>query len=543
VPALLCIFCSVVILPVVHAATDSDSPEQTQLTERGAYRITIKPQIPGVPVAKLHNWIVHVETDAGEVFIPKQLVMMAGMPLHGHGQPSEPRVTKYLENGNFLVAGLNFSMTGLWHLVVNITGPAGPDRVLFEMNLRNAPIDVARIPEGWSVDDLRTLNSLWIDMLETQPKDVSNRLSGNSDAARLGKALFFDKKLSSPGTISCADCHNPRKHFTDGKALSFGTAQTARHSPSLIAAAYSQWFYWDGRRDSLWAQAVTPIETPGEMDNARVDAVRYVITHDKYGHEFSKLSDSAQLINIIDANRFPSGAGPYAIAQGKQKWHAMAENDKRAINRTFADIGKVLAAYVETLQHRPSRFDRFAEHLLGGNLKLANNTMTEEEQLGLKLFLNERRTPCLRCHNGPLFTNREFHNISTGLAPDGNLDFGRFIGLKAAMVDEFNCRGPYSDATRDQCDRLKHASEGHVDQGSFKVPSLRNVGVTSPYMHDGRLSHLSQVINHYRDPPDAGVFVHEISDFEITDEEASQLEAFLRTLTSIDEGESKSVVR
>lgn len=514
------------------AAADSDTPEQSLLTEQGGYRITVRPQAGTVPVAKMHDWILHVETTSGEVFIPTQLVMLAGMPAHGHGLPSQPRITKYLENGDFLVEGVKFNMTGLWHIVVNVTGPTGPDQVLFELNLRHAPVEVAGAPEGWSNDELRTLNALWINTLEKPAKDVSNRLSSNPDAIRLGRALFFDRKLSAPGMISCANCHDPRKYFTDGKTLSFGSSQTARHSPSLIGAAYSQWFYWDGRRDSLWAQGVTPIEMPGEMDNTRVDAVRYVVTHKEYGPSFSELSDALDKSDVKVMNRFPAGAGPYASSAGKQKWQQMSITDKHAVSQAFADIGKILAAYVETLHHKASRFDRFVEELLGGRQKAANDVLTEDERQGLKLFLDLDRVPCLRCHNGPLFSNQEFHNVATGLAADGAFDFGRYIGLQAAMVNEFNCRGQFSDATPEQCDRLKHVTEGHVDQGAFKVPSLRNVAVTAPYMHDGRFSSLQQVINHYREAPDNSERMHEIPSFELTDKEASQIGVFLGTLTS-----------
>lgn len=516
------------------AATDSDTPEQTQLTAQGSYQVTVRPQSGSVPVAKMHDWIVHVETAAGEIFVPTQLVLLAGMPAHGHGLPSEPKITRYLENGDFLVEGIRFNMVGLWHIVINVNGPAGPDRVQFELNLRNASVEVAKATEDWTTDELRSLNALSINLLGQPAKDISNRLSGDPDAIRLGQALFFDRKLSAPGMTSCADCHDPEKYFSDGKTLSFGSSQTARHSPSLIGAAYSQWFYWDGRRDSLWAQAVTPIESPGEMDNTRADAVLYVTTHDEYGLTFSKLSDAFQIGNLEEMLQFQAGAGPYSDSQGKQKWQQMSLTDKHAVSQAFADIGKILAAYVETLQHQPSRFDIFVANLLGGQTDAAYKILTEEERKGLKLFLNGDQTPCLRCHNGPLFSNQEFHNVATGFSADGAFDFGRYIGLQAAMVDEFNCRGKFSDATWEQCDQIKHVTEGHADQGAFKVPSLRNVAATAPYMHDGRYSDLQQVLDHYREAPDGSDLIHEIPSFELTDKEATQVIAFLGTLTSSD---------
>jgi cytochrome c peroxidase len=313
--------------------------------------------------------------------------------------------------------------------------------------------------------------------------------------------------------------------------LSFGSRQTARHSPSLIGVAYAQWFYWDGRRDSVWSQAVTPIETPGEMDMTRVDAVRYVMTHDVYRPLFARLSSVLGDSDIENQSRFPAGAGPYGAPQGQQEWQKMARQDQVAVSQAFADIGKAIAVYVETLQPEPSRFDRFADELVQGNRRAAYKILDRKERAGLKLFIDQS-LPCLRCHNGPQFTNHEFHNVATGSAGDGSYDFGRFVGLQAALVDEFNCRGQFSDATREQCDRVKHATEGHLDQGAFKVPSLRNIAETSPYLHDGRFGSLHEVIEHYRDVPPVTEVVHEVPQFRLTDKEIDRLAAFLESLTA-----------
>lgn len=514
------------------ATADSDAPVQTLATERGVYRVTIRPETGSVPIAEMHNWIVHVETTAGSVFVPAQLVFMAGMPAHGHGTPAQPVITRFLGEGDFLVEGVKFNMTGLWHIVVNVTGPAGPDSIRFEMNLRNAPMAVDAVVKDWTRDELRVVNSLRLASLRPLPRDFTNRFSGNPDAIELGQALFFDRNLSASGKTACADCHEPARHFTDGKVLSFGSRQTARHSPSLIGVAYSQWFYWDGRRDSMWSQSVTPIETPGEMDMTRVDAVRFVMTHDAYRPLFGSLSSVLSDSDIEDQTRFPAGAGPYGEPQGQQEWQLMAKEDQVAVSQAFADIGKTIAVYVETLQPELSRFDQFADELVQGNRRAAYKILDKKERAGLKLFIDQDRLPCLRCHNGPQLTNHEFHNVATGFAGDGTYDFGRYVGLQAALVDEFNCRGQFSDATREQCDRLKYAAEGHADQGAFKVPTLRNVGETAPYMHDGRFDNLREVIEHYRDVPPVTEVVHEVPQFRLTDKEIVQLVAFLETLTA-----------
>lgn len=532
--AWLCVAFAALWATASPAAVTSDSPVQTGLSEQGHYRVTVRPEGDAVPVGELHNWLIRVETVDGELFIPRQLVLLAGMPEHGHGLASSPRVTQYLESGDFLVEGVRFQMTGLWDIVVHVTGPRGPDTANFTMELLNAAVEVEHQLEDWSQQELRVLSSLHLDSLPAAVADFTNRLSQNADAADLGRKLFFDEALSETQRVSCATCHDPALKFTDGRRFSFGSATTARHSPTIIGVSRSNWFYWDGRRDSLWSQSVTPLETRGEMDRARTDLVRHVVTHEDYGEAFLNLSSVLTAEDMADADRFPPGAGPYAEEAGRSAWAQMSPVDRNKANQAFADVGKVISAYVETLQYSPSRFDNFVAALLDDDEDAANELLTESERNGAKLFIDSTRTPCLRCHNGPLFTNFEFHNVGTGPSEDGPPDFGRYVGLQAATFDEFNCRGDYSDATRADCEKLKYSTEGHADEGAFKVPSLRNVAETPPYLHDGRFADLSAVLDFYLNPPDLERVVHEIPDFELSDQEAADLVQFLRTLSEIE---------
>jgi cytochrome c peroxidase len=251
------------------------------------------------------------------------------------------------------------------------------------------------------------------------------------------------------------------------------------------------------------------------------------LNNSPYSKRFAAIEDFIAPGEINDTSRFPSDAGPFASKNSKAAWHRMNAKDRKTVNEAFASVGKMIAAYLESLTFSESRFDRFANNLLAGRYDRAREFMTLEEEAGLRLFINDGRAPCIRCHNGPAFSNYEFHNIGTGLARDGTYDMGRFVGLRAAMLDEFNCHGEYSDATIEQCDILNFAGEGHVDEGAFKVPTLRNIADTAPYMHDGRFSTLGDVIAHYRDPPDPQAFPHEVPDFSLTDEEADQLLQFL----------------
>lgn len=497
----------------------------SKLSNAGLYRVTLEPVPASIPIADLHAWTVRVETAEGKTFAPIRLGINGGMPAHGHGMISEPRITHQLRDGEYLIEGMKFHMGGSWRLTVGLEGPDGFDKAIFDMTLLTNPEQIDRSIRSWSSTEIAILQSLTLERLPPAA-DRSNRFSGNADAAALGSQLFDDKSLSASQTVSCATCHQPELAFTDGLAKSFGTAETQRNAPTLIGVSYNHWFYWDGRRDSLWAQAITPLETPGEMDNTRVNVVRTI--DKKYGDDYAKVTgDKLEL----DATRFPSDAGPFAHTEGKAKWARMQAADRTVINTAFANVGKILAAFIETLQPQESRFDAFVATLAGDDYRRARQHLTDKEQRGLKLFLDNSRTQCLRCHNGPLFTNNGFHNIATGMSRSGLPDFGRMIGLKAAMIDEFNCLGMYSDAPQSACTELQYADTGHAGNGAFKVPGLRTVSLTAPYMHDGRFATLKEVLTFYTEPPNPNAGNHELPPLDLTDEEMDQLIDFLGALS------------
>lgn len=505
-----------------------------QMTGQGLYKLALEPEGGRIPLGELHNWRLTIRTADGQPVQARQLVISGGMPGHGHGFPSEPRITRYLGHGEYLVEGMKFNMGGLWQILIGVTGPQGLDGATFEWDVGGTGNSPPTPAEGWSAAEAGLLESLWIGNLAAAPIDASNRFSGQPAAAALGKQLFFDPGLSSTGNIACSTCHDPYKYFADGKRVSEGTGTTMRNAPSLLGASYHKWFYWDGRRDSLWAQALAPMESVGEMENTRVNVVRYVLGVEKYAGAFSKLGGAAA--TFADNNRFPTGAGPFADAEGKAAWNRMTVSDREAVNRTFSDIGKVIAAYVESLQHAPSRFDTFVEALREGGATAGDEILSNDEQQGLRLFLDVSRTHCLRCHNGPLFTNYGFHNIATAISVNGLPDFGRMIGLQAAMVDEFNCRGKYSDARDEKCLESRFATEEHNSVGAFKVPGLRDVANTGPYQHDGRFSDLEEVVRFYTRQPEPELEPHELLPLTLSDREVDQMVAFLRSLSGTNHG-------
>ena len=285
----------------------------------------------------------------------------------------------------------------------------------------------------------------------------------------------------------------------------------------LLGVAYNTWFFWDGRKDSLWSQALGPLESNVEHGFTRT-ACAYLISKNyrgEYEEIFGKMPD------ITNAVASPVTEDVSIL----KTWASMAPNKRDEVNRIYANMGKAIAAYVRTIVPGPSRFDRFVEALLGNDVATMRGTLTTEEVKGLRLFIGKAK--CTNCHNGTLFTNSDFHN--TGVPTPANMppDKGRTDGIRKVLSDEFNCFSRYSDAGPQDCAELRFLdtkTEKYV--GAFKTPTLRNVAERAPYMHAGQFATLKEVLEFYRRSKS-----HELNHGELTDEELSQLEAFLRTLS------------
>lgn len=303
---------------------------------------------------------------------------------------------------------------------------------------------------------------------------------------------------------------------------------TDRNTPTLLGVGHLQWFYWDGRRDSLWAQALIPFEATSEMGGTRVTVVKAISDNEEYLDMYQALFGPFPDLNF---GSLPNSASPIGEAEVQNRWYRLDSSKRQVINRVFSNIGKSIAAYERTLQPESSRFDRFVEALEKKGEREALSLMSESELLGARLFVDEQRTQCLQCHNGPLLSNGGFHNIGTGVFQGAAMDFGRVFGLQAALMDEFNCYGKYSDADRDECHHLNYLSKDPHQglQGAFKVPTLRYLDQTAPYFHDGRFDTLAEVIDYYVSPPTEGRnAVHELRPLELSSKEKSALIAFLK---------------
>jgi len=355
--------------------------------------------------------------------------------------------------------------------------------------------------------------------------------SDASRAAALGQKLFFDTRLSANGEVSCASCHQPDRYFTDGLGQARGIATTARGAPTLLGASHSAWYFWDGRRDSQWAQALGPLESGPEHGGTRIEFARLIIEDPDYHAEYEALFGA--LPDLSDMERFPKRAGPSSDRKIVDAWRAMSEDDRQLVTRVFVNIGKSLAAYERLLMPGPGRFDAYVEALQKKNEATMTGAMTQNEVAGLKLFIG--KAMCIRCHNGPLFTDHGFHNIGVPFAEGLHLDWGRYQGVQKALKDEFNCLSDYSDAGQQDCAELRFAKTLKDETiGAFKTPTLRNVAETAPYMHSGQFADLDAVLDHYNKATTsrkAPIGHGDLVPINLTAEEVVQLKAFLHTLS------------
>lgn len=356
-------------------------------------------------------------------------------------------------------------------------------------------------PRPWTSADIVLLQSLSLQSLKPLPADPSNAVADDSKATEFGHALFFDPRLSANGGISCATCHQPIRRFSDGLPRGQAIGTSKRNTPSLVGTAYSPWQYWDGRRDSQWAQALSPLEDPNEHGSNRAQVVA-LISNDaayraRYQQVFGDLPDP---------------------------------EDALSVNRAFANIGKALAAYERLLVPGPSRFDDYVAALVAGDTAKQAEFFSDDEVVGLQLFISAAN--CTQCHNGPLLTNNEFHNTGVISFPGELPDKGRVVGVREVMANEFNCRSAYSDDTNGRCPELEFVRTGQELTGAFRTPSLRNLENTAPFMHQGQIATLTEVLEHYNTAPLAMIGHNEAKPLKLRNSDLRQLEAFLLTLAA-----------
>src|SRR6476659_5871122 len=359
--------------------------------------------------------------------------------------------------------------------------------------------------DGWTPEQLDELRSMSLASLEPLPRDRTNRVADDPRAADLGRRLFFDTRLSSNGRVACSTCHQAERGFQDGIALANGVGTTARRTMPIAGVARSPFLFWDGRKDSLWAQALGPLESPVEHGGTRAQYAHVIA--ESYAPQYQQIFG-----RLPDLSGVAPSAGPVTDRAAASAWRALSGAQRDDVTRVFVNIGKALAAYERRIEFEASPFDKYVAALTTG--QSGQNILTDDEIAGLRLFIG--RANCTQCHNGPLLTSNEFHN--TGVPPRSELaiDHGRLTGATAVLSDEFNCRSRWSDA-RGRCSELEFIVTGeHTLDRAYKVPSLRNVAERAPYMDAGQLATLADVLDHYNRAPTAAIGHSELRPLRLT---------------------------
>jgi cytochrome c peroxidase len=338
--------------------------------------------------------------------------------------------------------------------------------------------------------------------------DPSNRAAENPQAIALGARLFLDGRLSANGAVACATCHVPSRAWTDGRPRAVGLGQLDRNTPSVVNAGLGRWFGWDGGADSIWSQGLRAMLDPREMG-----------------------ASPALVAGAIRSDRTLACMHDAAFGAG-----AAARDD----TQVMVDASKSIAAFVATLGSGRTPFDDFRDALARGD-RAAAARYPPAAQRGAKIFVG--RGNCSVCHFGPGFTNGEFHEVGVPfMLGAGRVDPGRHGGIKRLQGDPFNLLGKYSDdATGAAATKTRHVEMQHANFGQFKTPSLRNVALTAPYMHDGRLATLPDVVRHYSELDMERIHVHGeqlLRPLKLTPGESADLVAFLESLSDPRAGEA-----
>jgi len=377
----------------------------------------------------------------------------------------------------------------------------------------------------FSAEELERIRSL--SGLPDVPPQLTNRWADHAGAASLGASLFFDERLSLHGDISCASCHDPDAGWSDGVTVASGLAVGERNTPSLWNTAYGRWWFWDGRADSLWAQALGPLESAVEMGSSRVAIWRLFRDDDRLRRSYAAVFGAPSEVS----GELPEHATPAGDARRVAAWEALPERDREVIDRLFTNVGKALEAFQRRIVSRDAPFDRFVRGLEVGDQGLVDS-LSASAQRGLKLFIG--RGQCVLCHHGPTFSDGEFHNLGLPVI-DGVVDVGRYAGVEQVKGSPFHGLGRFSDDRSEGANRrLVFVAQKLNNMGEFKTPGLRNVERTAPYMHDGRFATLDDVLQFYGDLPGVVTLGHReesLLPLKWTGEEKADLAEFLRSLT------------
>ena len=329
------------------------------------------------------------------------------------------------------------------------------------------------------------------DLLGLPELPIPSQNPQSAEKIALGKRLFNDPRLSQDGTISCASCHNQQRAFTDGQTVAVGIRQQTgfRNAPTVVNAAFYQSLFLDGRAASLEEQALGPVLNPIEHG----------------------LKNKQQIVAIVQQD-------PYYQRQFYQVFNS---NDAGI---TAQQIAQAIASFERTLIAGNSAFDRY---LFGRDRQALNLS----EARGMRLF--RRKGNCSNCHEiggkDALFMDNRFYNLGVGF-DKVNPKIAEFVA--SLRAGESADKYAFSAAQQAELGRF-NVSHIIADIGKFKTPTLRNIALTAPYMHDGSIKTLEEVVDYYDKGGDKNPFLDSaIFPLHFTDQEKLDLVAFLKALTS-----------
>lgn len=401
-------------------------------------------------------------------------------------------------------------------LAAAVAAPMGDDDGAFELTDTERRLVLAASPLG------------------APPPDPTNSFADDLDAAALGHRLFFDDRLAGDGARSCASCHDPALHFTDGKPVAEGAGAGRRNTPTVVNSAYRRTFFWDGRADTLWSQALHPLETDVEMAGSRVQVAKLVLADPVLRAAYVQAFGDAP--SVGQARAWPATARPVPGDHDHahdRAWQEIGAGERAAIDRVFVNVGKALAAYQRRLVSDRAPFDLFVEGVREDDAD-KRAALDDSALRGLRLFFG--RAGCRRCHSGPSFTDESFHNLGLP-GPGGGMprDPGRYGALEVLRADPFRAEGGFSDDPKGATARRTATAVAGPDQwGAFRTPSLRDVARTPPYMHAGQLATLEDVLAFYSTLENQVRLDHHeesvLVPLHLDERETADLLAFLRSL-------------
>jgi cytochrome c peroxidase len=381
---------------------------------------------------------------------------------------------------------------------------------------------------------------------EKVPANPTNKWADDPRAAALGQKLFFETgyatavRVKGPSgdvgatpPLSCATCHAADGWFVDPRSpagVSHGIGWTERHSPTLVNAAFFRFFGWGGKQDAIWMQGANGMESSANFGGNRLQYVHLIFK--KYRADYDAIFpvplDPALAPTAPDAARFPAAGRPKAAGAPDGAWEGMTAADREIVNVIIANCGKALEAYQRKLISRGAPFERF--------LKGDKGALGAAETRGLRLFIG--KAACVSCHNGPLLSDGGFHNIGVPqAAPNAPaMDTGRIDDIKRLTADTFNGAGPYSDDRTAGAAKLAElVANVESDRGAFRTPLLWNVEKTAPYMHNGGIATLEDVVRLYDAGGAAQGFAGtkdpRMKPLGLSADEVADLVAFLKALT------------